>query len=257
MPSAKQGDDTPTIVAIAVLAACITTFAHEAAGHGLTCLALGGGITQLTSVYFQCSAHGTAIAAAGPIGNLIAAAFCFWLFSSTPPNATRTRLLLLLTTAFSIFWFAGYLGYSAARQTGDLYFVAADLIGDPPLAMRVGAIIAAMMLYFVGVRATRSLSDQLSRDPKRLRRVLYISWIAASLSAIAATLTYAPDRIGAAVQAALEIGAASIPLLTRATVAPIGTNETNPLIARSWSWIAAALVAYALFIATLGHGLPY
>lgn len=253
----RHGDDIATVVAIAVLAACLTTAAHEAAGHGLTCLALGGDITQLTSVYFQCSAQGTAVAAGGPLGNLIAAALCFWLFSRTSPNATRTRLLLLLTTAFSIFWFAGYLGYSAARQTGDLYFVATDLFGDPPLALRVGAIIAAMILYFVGVRATRHLTDQLSRDPKRLRRLLHIAWIAASLSATTAALTYAPDRIGAAIQAALEIGAASIPLLTRGVVAPIGTNETNPIIIRSWPWIAAALAAYTLFIATLGHGLPY
>ncbi|MEQ1820279.1 MAG: hypothetical protein ABL871_16890 [Terricaulis sp.] len=257
MSTAKPNDDIATVVAIAILAACVTTIAHEAAGHGLTCLALGGDITQLTSVYFQCSVPSTAIAAAGPLGNLIAAALSFWLFSRTPQTATRTRLFLLLTMAFSIFWFAGYLGYSAARQTGDLYFVATDLIGDPPLALRIGAIIAAMMFYFVGVRATRHLTDQLSRDPRRTRRILYIAWIAASLASIAAGLTYAPDRIGAAVQAALEIGAASLPLLTRGVVAPIGANDPNPLIPRSWPWIAAPAIAYALFIATLGHGLPY
>lgn len=251
----KANDDIATVVAIAVLAACITTAAHEAAGHGLTCLALGGAITQLSSVYFQCSIPSTAIAAAGPIGNLIAAALCFWLFSRTPPAATRTRLLLLLTTAFSIFWFAGYLGYSAARQTGDLYFVARDLFGTPPIALRFGAVIVAMVLYFVGVRVTRTLSDQLCRDPKRLRRLLYISWIAATFAAIAAALTYAPDRTGAAVQAALEIGAASLPLLTRGVVAPIGANDPNPLITRSWPWITSALAAYALFLATLGQGL--
>lgn len=250
-------DDLPTIVAIAALAACSATVAHEAAGHGLTCLALGGDITQLTSVYFQCSVPSTAIAAGGPLGNLIAAAICFALFTRTPAPATRTRFFLLLTMAFSIFWFAGYLGYSAARQTGDLYFVARDLFGDPPLALRIGAIIAAMLLYFVGVRATRHLTDQLSRDPKRIRRLLYIAWIAASLASIAAALTYAPDRIGAAVQAALEIGAASLPLLTRAVVAPIGANDPNPLITRNWPWLITSAIAYAAFIATLGHGLPY
>ncbi len=253
----RNHDDIATVVAIAVLAACLTTTAHEAVGHGLTCLALGGDITQLTSVYFQCSTQSTAIAAGGPIGNLLAATLCFWLFSRTPPTATRTRFFLLLTMAFSIFWFAGYLGYSAARQTGDLYFVARDLFGEPPIALRFGAIIVAMVLYFIGVRLTRTLSDQVSRDPKRLRRLLYFSWIAATFAAIAAALTYAPDRIGAAVQAALEIGAASLPLLTRGVVAPIGANDPNPLITRSWPWIATAIGAYSLFIATLGHGLPY
>ncbi|MCX7360094.1 MAG: hypothetical protein NT015_18390 [Alphaproteobacteria bacterium] len=257
MSTAKHGDDIATVAAIAVLAACIATVAHEAVGHGLTCLALGGDIAQLTSVYFQCSVPSTAIAAGGPIGNLVAAALCFWLFSRTSANATRTRLLLLLTMAFGIFWFAGYLGYSAARQTGDLYFVARDLFGEPSFALRIGAIIVAMMLYFVGVAATRQLTGQLSRDPKRIRRLLYLAWIFASLSAIAAALTYAPDRIGAALQAALEIGAASLPLLTRGVVAPVGANEPTPIISRSLPWLIASVTAFALFVATLGHGVPY
>jgi hypothetical protein len=252
----RNNDDIATVVAIAVLAACVTTAAHEAVGHGLACLALGGEITQLTSVYFQCSAPSTAIAAGGPLGNLIAAALCFWLFSRTPAIATRTRVFLLLTMAFSLFWFAGYLGYSAARQTGDLYFVASDLFGDPPFALRIGAIIAAMLLYFVGVRATRRLADKLSTDPKRLRRILYIAWIAASLSAILAALFYAPNRLAAAMQAALEIGAASLPLLTRAVVAPIGANAPNPIITRNLPWIIASLIVFALFLAALGRGLP-
>lgn len=256
MGVSKSRDDIATVVAIAVLAACVTTVAHEAMGHGLTCLALGGEITQLTSVYFQCSAQGTVIAAGGPAGNLIAAAACWWAFSLTPASAARTRFFLMLTMAFSLFWFAGYLGYSAARRTGDLYFVAADLFGEPPFALRIGAIIVALVLYFVGVRATRHLADQISTDPKRLRRTLYIAWIAASFAGIIAALFYAPNRLAAATQAALEIGAASLPLLTRAVVAPIGANAPNPIITRSWSWIIASLIVFALFAATLGRGLP-
>lgn len=254
MSGAKHGDDIATVVAIAALAACLATVAHEAVGHGLPCIALGGEITQLTSVYFQCSAEGTAIAAGGPTGNLAAAALSYWAFTFTPANATRTRFLLLLTMAFSLFWFAGYLGYSAARQTGDLYFVAYDLFGSPTFALRAGAIIIALLLYFVGVRAARILSDQLSPDPKRVRRLLYIGWIAATLSGIAAALMYAPDRVGAAVQAALEIGAASLPLLTRGVVAPIGARAPNAIIERSWPWIAASTLVFATFVLTLGRG---
>ncbi len=253
---ANQKDDKPTVAAIAVIAACAVTLAHEAIGHGLTCLASGGSITQLTSAYFQCSAHSTAMAAAGPAGNLVAAALAWWTFSRIPEQGARTPLLLLLTMAFSIFWFAGYLMYSAAMKTGDFYFVARDLIGEPPLALRVAALIAADVINFVGISETLSLSVQLCKDPKRVRVMLFVAWLAASASATAAALAYAPDRLGAAGQAALQIGAASLPILSRAVVAPVGPQQLSAVIPQNWPWIGASLIIFALFIATLGRGMP-
>ena len=53
-------DDRLTVFAIAILAGCIATAAHEAVGHGTACIVLGGTITRLTSVYFNAvlAAHG-------------------------------------------------------------------------------------------------------------------------------------------------------------------------------------------------------
>jgi hypothetical protein len=65
-------DDTVTVCAIAALAIITTTLAHEAFGHGGTCLLLGGHITRLTNAYFQCSRKSALIAPAGPLGNYIA-----------------------------------------------------------------------------------------------------------------------------------------------------------------------------------------
>ena len=50
-----QQDDAATIAAAAIIAACLTTIAHEALGHGGACLASGGRIVLLTSVYFECA----------------------------------------------------------------------------------------------------------------------------------------------------------------------------------------------------------
>lgn len=257
MTAAKHGDDIATVAAVAVLATCIATAAHEAVGHGLTCLALGGEITQLTSVYFQCSAQSTGIAAGGPLGNLLAARIAGWAFTLTPKRHSHLRLALLLVLALSLFWFAGYLIYSAALRTGDLFFVALDLFGPPTLALRIGAIIAGTLIYFLAVNVIRRLGAALSRDPKRVRRLLVISWVAAALSATAAAFAYAPSPVAAATQAALEIAAASLPLLARAMVAPIGPADPAAVAPRSWAWIGASIVAYALFIATLGRGLPW
>ena len=112
-------DNRLTVAAIAILAMCAATFAHEAAGHGTACLLLGGRITQLTSVYFDCSRHGIWLPAAGPLGNLVAAALSAIALRRLPLGKPGGRLLLAMILAFSLFWAAGYLLYSAVTGEGD------------------------------------------------------------------------------------------------------------------------------------------
>lgn len=241
----QSADDALTVSAIAVLAACIAAVAHEAIGHGGACLALGGAITQLTSVYFQCSAHNLWIPAAGPLGNL-AAALLAGAGAALLPGA-RTRLLLVLIALISIYWFAGYLIYAALLNDGDPYFVLADF-GAPNLAARAGMAAAGLAAYAIGLWASRRFTAPMADA----QRTLGVAWVAASLSACAAALVYAPDRLDAVKQAALEIGAASLPMLLRSAPGP---RTTSVAIARDWAWIGAAAAAFVVFAATLGRGL--
>src|ERR1700712_3079341 len=102
-------DNQLTIAAIAVLAMSITTVFHEALGHGSVCLALGGEILSLTSVYFDCSKHDVWVTAAGPLGNLTAAFFS-WLMLRSLKDQPALRLLLLLVLTLSLFWVVGIPG---------------------------------------------------------------------------------------------------------------------------------------------------
>jgi hypothetical protein len=251
-----ESDDRVTVFAIAILAGCIATAAHEAVGHGTACLLLGGAISSVTSVYFQCSTHSTWIAAAGPLGNLTAFAVAWVGLLITPFRMARLRLMLFLTMTISIFWFAGYLVYSAALNDGDLYFVARDLFGQPGFALRTGGIAVGAALYWVGIQAVRSFTAHLSRDATRTRRLLWQSWLAASASACVAALAYAPDRLGAMRQAALEIGAACLPMLGRVVIGPAQADGDAGTIGRSNAWIGASLLVFALFVVTLGRGIP-
>ncbi|HVY86211.1 MAG TPA: hypothetical protein VG943_13840 [Caulobacterales bacterium] len=246
----QAADDAWTIAAIAVLAACAAAVAHEAVGHGGVCLALGGKITQLTSVYFQCSARSTWIAAGGPLGNL-GAALAAWLgLAATPRGQVRPRLLLFLIALISLFWFAGYLLYAALFNDGDPYFVAADLFGGPSVAARAGMVALALASYWLGLLLSRRFTSDVERPP----RLLAIAWFAASLSACFAALLYAPDRLSALKQGTLEIGAACLPMLSGVAIGPARTPTIAP-ISRDWIWIGAGTVAFALFAATLGRGL--
>src|SRR5258708_35955427 len=54
-----------TLAAIAAVAFIVACVSHEAVGHGGMCLAVGGRIALLTSVYFHCANGGPITHAAG------------------------------------------------------------------------------------------------------------------------------------------------------------------------------------------------
>lgn len=250
-----ERDDKLTIAAIAVAAMCIVTTDHEALGHGSACLALGGQITRLTTVYFRCSAGNPWIDIAGPAGNLTGALVAWLILQITPTRAARARLLLLLITAFALFWEGGYLFYSMVKLEGDWAFAARAAFGEPTWPWRTGGIVLGILFYLLGMRATGAALRSIASSLARSRPIARLSWLAASIAACVATLAYAPDRLAAVHQAALEIGAGSWPLLVLPALIRVPAAEVNVIINRNYGWIAFANVLYAAFIATLGYGI--
>jgi hypothetical protein len=261
MDNSEAGRDAPyTVCAIAAAAACVAAVAHEALGHGGACLASGGRITQLTSVYFQCEPGGWRIALFGPVGNLVAALIAWLALRAAPKDrAPGWRLFLVLLFAFSLFWFAGYLLYSAATGEGDNAIIARALVGDPTWRWTVPATVIGVLLYVVAIAETARASRPFRAPGQRRTSGLWrLSWLAASASACIAALTYAPDPMGALGQAALEVGAASLPLLVmKPRLRPdAGPEAAAPLIAPSRYWVAGGAMVFLAFVLTLGRGLP-
>jgi hypothetical protein len=242
-------DDWLTVSAIAILAACIVTIDHEAIGHGSACLAFGGHIKLLTSVYFDCAGSRASVAAFGPIGNLAGATLAWLALKLLPAAHPRLRLLLLLVMAMGFFWEAGYMLYSTTLGEGDYAIAARAAFGALAWPLRIAIFCAGIALYAVAIRATASAARPFANAGALLR----LSWLAASVAAVVATAFYAPDRQAAMIQGALEIGAGSIPLLGRFR----GSGPAGVTIGRSIGWVASAAVVYVAFVATLGHGLPW
>ncbi|HEY3812792.1 MAG TPA: hypothetical protein VGL66_06165 [Caulobacteraceae bacterium] len=243
-------DDLPTVLALGLLAAAMTTTAHEAVGHGGFCLLHGGRITQLTSVYFQCKPAMDGVAAAGPIGNLTAALIAWLIRRMVPAAHARLRLLLVFVTAFSLFWEAGYVIHAMIHDEGDWVFAARELFGRPEQPWRIGGIVLGIILYAVGILAMR----RAMRPYERVGALLRWGWLAGSTGAVIASLAYTKDH-AAIGQAALEVGAASWPMILLSFRIP--TDQSAPAITRSWAWIGAAVILYAVFVATLGRGLAF
>jgi hypothetical protein len=154
--------------------------------------------------------------------------------------------------AFSLFWALGYLVYSLATGNGDYAIAGRDFLGRPEMMWRAGGVLAGVVLYvlFSGTLAIAAARLFGERTVHNLRT----AWLAATVAAVAAAALYAPGRGDAMVQAGLEIGAASIPLLIARRQGE-GAGEI-PAIAISFPWTVAALVTYAAFALTLGMGLP-
>lgn len=247
-------NDTPTVAALAVLAAVTVTVAHEAVGHGSVCLALGGQVTLLTTSLFRCDVPSFLIDLGGPLTNLGLALAAALASRATGPARPGLTLYLVLIAAMGAFWDGGYLVQAMLTGQGDLYFAWAGLIGEPSGLVRgVGAALGAA-IYLAGVGfASRSLSRL--AHPAQARRTARIAWLAATVATVAAALLYRGGPGAGLRDAFMEIGAASLPLL----LIPLASAPRAPVTARSISRnpvvIGMAVVLFAAFALTMGRGL--
>lgn len=246
-------DNRATTFALGVLAACTAAVAHEAFGHGLTCLLTGGHIALLNNAFFRCAPQGALVSAGGPAGNLVVGLSAFAIQPLVPARRAALRLYLLLVMAFCLYWEAGYLIFAGVRGTGDYVFAWAGLFGPPSRTIRISGIIVGVLFYGVIGRILRRRLDAFLTAPGRISALLRPAWFAGVMAMVAAAALYAPDRLGAMRNAGLSI-VASFPLLF-ASADLLPDTETVPAIKRSPAIIVAALILFAGFAATLGHGI--
>ena len=247
-----ERDDIATVCAIAAIAICTTTLAHEAMGHGGACLLLGGHITRLTNAYFQCSLRSRFIAPAGPLGNYAAGLFAWLAQRIIPSTRPRLKLYALLVMAFSLFWEAGYLVAAMAGGFGDYLFAAQDFIGGPEWRWRIGGIVLGIGLYVIFIRMLANGASAFATASGRVPQLLRPAWLTAIAVMAFAASFYTPDRQGAMGEA---VGAvlSGFPLVFPFRNLSAGAA---PRVARSWGLIATGAVVVGIFAATLGRGLP-
>ncbi|WP_369935975.1 hypothetical protein [Xanthomonas tesorieronis] len=226
------------LAAMAFVAACI---AHEAVGHGLTCLGTGGTVTLLSSVYFHCQPGHPFVDAAGPVSNLCVAAV-FGAAAHRSRHATA-RTVCALVAAFNGLWGAGYLIFSALTDTGDLAFVVRDLALRPAWVWRLGMGLAGLLLYGI---VLRSVAPCLPKG-----RPLLAAYCAAGGVACASVLFYPGAVLPALKDAAQESLLAPLGLLFVAL-----SRRASPVLPPASSRIivlAGAIVVLAFWL-TLGRG---
>ena len=228
--------------ATAFVAACVS---HEVLGHGMACVASGGAVKLLTSVYFKCSAGLPIVDASGPSMNL-AVALGVTIVLGRGPWSASARTFLALLVAFNGFWGAGYFLFSGITNTGDWAFVLQDLSLEPRWLWRIAIVILGVWLYGLTLRL---VAPVLPRG-----RVLVAAYSAAGVVACASTLFYAGATPPAMLEAAQESLLASLGLLYLAFARPRSPATLVPVLPSSRRLQALGLVVVIVFWLTQGRG---
>jgi hypothetical protein len=237
-----------TLGAIATVAFIVACVAHEAIGHGGMCLAVGGRITLLTSVYFRCTKGGPLTDAAGPLMNLIVGAACWSLARRRPPESL-SRLFFVLAMAFNLFWGAGYFIFSAVTNAGDWAFVLRDLSFEPRWLWRLlmGALGVVLYVFF-----TRAVAIHLPPGTP-----LVWPYLVAGVVSCVAALFYAGPTLPAVHEAAREsfVSAGGLLFLAYRSSRQARAVPSPNLGAHSTGWILSSALVTVLFFLVLGRGL--
>ena len=235
-------------IAIAALAFVIACTSHEVLGHGAACLAEGGRIALLTSVYFHCEHAGVITDLAGPIANLLLGLAAFTLLERRDWS-TNVRYLLALTFAFNFFWLAGCMLDSAASNESDFAYPLRVLSVNPPWVGRAALGSLGLLVYGFALQAT---SRYTARGAS-----LAASYVAAGLVSCAAALLFVGTNASTVRGAALESFGSAIGLLVLAGAPSRRLSLGAPSVssASGYGWLSASALATLAFVLLLGRGL--
>jgi hypothetical protein len=250
-------DHSGTVIAAGVLAATLAAVCHETLGHGLGCIAVGGRITLLTSIWFRCEGATSLTDAGGSITSLAGGIMAILFLLSFKIRSAVVRLILILFGGISLFWFAAQLIDHPIVNRDDWAFIARRMQWPwvwRPIMVGIGVAgyAAAVRLMFAVLR----------RKCAPGRKAIWLSYAAATVSAVIAGLMWNAAPLTSAKEAFLTLGIAPLGLLYANRMAdremPADTSETSdprsPL-PRSWTWIFVSMVVFGMFLAVQGRGL--
>jgi hypothetical protein len=247
--SERPADDPLTAAAIGVVAATLAAICHETLGHGLGCIAAGGHITLLTSIFFRCRGGNALTDLAGPLGNLVAGSAAAILLRQASYDR-HLRLFLVMVAGVNLLWFSAQLVSCAVLDRDDWSFVALQLRW--PAWWRMLALPIGIAAYGAGMRLHASQMIGLRQ------RTLRIAYAAAAGSAVVAGLAWAHAPIRSAFEGFLTVGVAPSGLLIVAARHNLGARSSETAgraLSRFWAWIIFALTSFAVFVAVQGRGI--
>lgn len=253
-PSTRAGasqppDDVITVSAAGVLAATLAAVCHETVGHGIGCVAVGGHVELLTSIWFRCHGATSLTDAGGAIAGVIFGALALSLPLHRLDDVAA-RLTLLMFGAISLLWVAGQLVVHPVFDRDDWHFIALRM--HWPWAWRPLLAVIGAFFYAAMVRWIASLLASAAAPVQAIR----LAYLAGAASAALAGLMWSPQPVRSAVEGVLTLGVAPLGLLLAAwRVKSRLKHPGRAVITRSWYFVSISLTVFAAFSVLQGRGI--
>ncbi len=257
--SAVVKDDVLTAIAIGVMGYAFAVLLHEGIGHGSLCALSGAANITVTTAELQCSVPGRAIAAGGPLSNLVVGAILLAVLRASPPANVRWRFFLWFAQGYNLFMAAGYFLFSGISGIGDWAVVFAGV--EPAWLVRaVVTVVGALLYFWFGRLSALALTQQVVGDctVPRLLKLSLVPYLAAAAAAALAALMSADGTTMVLVSALPSslgggVGFAWMVTLVPAMQKSRGSAAPTPLQI-GWGWIAVGIVVAIVFVAVFGPG---
>ena len=258
-------DDWLTLASFGVIAFACADVSHEALGHGLATLAIGGKPLLLTTCNFVSQGHYTRWIAAGGLMNLAVGSASLAAVRLIRGLTPLLRYWLVLVAAFNLFFAFGYPAYSGIARFGDWAAVISGL--QPPWLWRSLLVVIAVLGYYgtmkllAGPLAPFAASLTLpALDKARLARLTTIPYLAAILLACLAGARN-PGGWLTMLTAGFPAAAAAFGLTQMDHLIHLPSNqvpaENISFLQRSYPWIIAGTLTAIFFIGVLGPGIRF
>jgi hypothetical protein len=253
--------DIPTAVAIGFTISVLSTFGHEAIGHGGACVLTGCDPVQFSSTYFIGNEDGLsgsairAISLGGTLFNLVLGLTFLALLRMAGPGAPARRYFVLWFGAMvNLVSASGYILFGSAFAFGDYK----TILEGAALPLRIWCIVLGGVLYFGSLWvAARNADPLLGSGPDRRSRLFALVLLPAIVSS---TILSASALLSPVPEAAIfsfighlfpAIGAWGM----LQWFVGDGHGEPARAIARSRAWWIAATVV-VLAVGAIGPGVP-
>jgi len=268
-PCIQLATDLATVVAIALVVYASSAVLHEAVGHGLTSVLLGGKVALIASTV--CVPAGDPlgqnaarlVAAAGSVMNLSAAAVFRGLLSRFRAASPWLRYFFWLTMTVNGFIGAGYMAVPTLIGFGGWMNVLQGLQGY--WFWRGSVICLGVILYgviwYVAMRELQPfLSQEVSQSRSRAIKLTLIPYLAGGLAfCLAGLFNPVGMKLVLISAAAAAFGGTSGLVWLSVIAIRLKPGATVPprALARNWRWIIMGLVSALLLIGVLGPGVRF
>ena len=257
----RPGLDPATVAAAGAVAYVLVAAVHEAVGHGVTCLAVGGYASAVSTTELRCDdvagMSAVIVTTGGSVANVLVALAMFGAFRVTRPLDGRTLLLGWLVCAWNLFHAGSYLLAGALFGFGDWGRVASA--ANPSIVGQVVVGLVGAAIIFLGQRiATDQVWQPLvGMGDERAARWPMLTWpaLAAGVAVSLLAGVLSPLRPEFSLLTSI-LAPLSLLWLVRLPRWPTAKDPVEAVpIRRSALLLGIALLVSATFVFALGPGI--